>query len=85
MFKRGVKGSLDLKEGFKRSKKINLGLREVRCSFLRWFRGLLDLKDMSKDLSKWEKVCFKWKRGLKGERRSYEGLLDLKDVRDGFV
>jgi hypothetical protein len=46
------KGSLNLKEGFERSKKINLGLREVRCGFSRWFRCLLDLKEVSEDLSK---------------------------------
>jgi hypothetical protein len=52
MFKRGVKGLLDLKEGFERSKKVNLGLREVRHGFSRWFRGLLDLKEVNEDLSK---------------------------------
>lgn len=48
-------------------------------------RGLLDLKEENENLSKWERVCLKWERGLKGERGSYKGLLDLKDVRDGFV
>jgi hypothetical protein len=39
-------GLLDLKEGFERSKKVNLCLREVRCGFSRWCRGLLDLKEV---------------------------------------
>jgi hypothetical protein len=60
-------------------------LREVRHGFSSWFRGLLDLKEVNEDLSKWERVWLKWERGLKGEKGSYEGLLDLKDVRDGFV
>jgi hypothetical protein len=46
------KGSLNLKEGFERSKKTNLGLREVKRGFSRWLRGLLDLKEVNEDLSK---------------------------------